>query len=185
MKFWTYFRAGLTAITLFFAFAAATFAGTAAIEMSQDAQQERGRQSLDVWTAAAVAYTWVDISTTGQPTGISGNDSTSGPIPLDISFRWFGTTQTAIRICTNGFLSFNSTANTGVNTAIPNVAEPNGAFAGHRWCDPDPWFYGPSILVADPSSWAPFHPTPAGQQAIADAVLGVLRGGDPGTVGVV
>ena len=128
MKFWTYFRAGLTAITLFFAFAAATFAGTAAIEMSQDAQQERGRQSLDVWTAAAVAYTWVDISTTGQPTGISGNDSTSGPIPLDISFRWQGTFQTAIRICTNGFLSFNSTANTGANTAIPSAAEPNGAF---------------------------------------------------------
>ena len=57
-----------------------------------------------------------------------------------------------------------------------SVAEPDAAFAGHRWCDPDPWNYGPSIFVTDPGSRAPFHPTPAGQRAFADAVLAARRG---------
>jgi lysophospholipase L1-like esterase len=56
------------------------------------------------------------------------------------------------------------------------VADPGPAFAGHRWCDADPWVYGTSILVTDASSTAPFHPTPAGQRAIAGAVLDVVRG---------
>jgi len=57
------------------------------------------------------------------------------------------------------------------------VANPGPAFEGHRWCDADPWVYGTSILVTDSSSTAPFHPTPAGQQAIADAVLESFRHG--------
>jgi lysophospholipase L1-like esterase len=56
------------------------------------------------------------------------------------------------------------------------IADPGPAFAGHRWCDADPWVYGTSILVGDASSTAPFHPTPAGQRAIADAVLDVVQG---------
>lgn len=51
------------------------------------------------------------------------------------------------------------------------VADPDPAFAGHRWCDPSPWVYGPSIFLTDTASRVPFHPTPAGQRAIADAVL--------------
>ena len=45
----------------------------------------------------------------------------------------------------------------------------------HRWCTDDPWAYGLSIYhLYDPSSFdsqAPFHPTPAGQAAIAEAVI--------------
>lgn len=59
------------------------------------------------------------------------------------------------------------------------VADPDPSFAGHRWCDRDPWVLGPSILVTDPDSRAPFHPTLAGQRAIAEAVL-AARGGVPG-----
>lgn len=59
------------------------------------------------------------------------------------------------------------------------VADPDPAFAGHRWCDPDPWVYGPSIFVTDPTSRAPFHPTPKGQRAIAAAVI-AARNGVPG-----
>jgi len=58
------------------------------------------------------------------------------------------------------------------------VADPGPAFAGHRWCDADPWVYGTSILVTNPSSTAPFHPTPAGQRAIAAAVLDALGRGE-------
>jgi lysophospholipase L1-like esterase len=41
---------------------------------------------------------------------------------------------------------------------------------GHKFCTSDPWTYGLSILWLNSSSQAPFHPTPAGQQAIAALV---------------
>jgi len=66
-----------------------------------------------------------------------------------------------------------------VDTPGVRVADPAPAFAGHRWCDADPWVHGPSIFVTDPSSRAPFHPTAAGQRAIAAAVL-AARGAVPG-----
>jgi PKD repeat protein len=54
------------------------------------------------------------------------------------------------------------------------VVPPPPAFSQHRWCTDDPWVYGPSIAVSHPTAMAPFHPTPAGQQAIADKVASVL-----------
>lgn len=60
------------------------------------------------------------------------------------------------------------------------VADADPAFAGHRWCDADPWVHGPSIFVTDPGSRAPFHPTLAGQRAIAAAVLATLGAGPDG-----
>ena len=46
--------------------------------------------------------------------------------------------------------------------------------ADHRFCSSDPWVYGLSIYhLTDRSSFksqAPFHPTPSGQQSIADFV---------------
>jgi lysophospholipase L1-like esterase len=65
------------------------------------------------------------------------------------------------------------------------VAEPDAAFAGHRWCAADPWVYGPSIFVADPASRVPFHPTPAGQRAYAEAVLAARNGGSTDSRGLV
>ena len=47
----------------------------------------------------------------------------------------------------------------------------SGVFDGHRWCSSQPWIYGLSIFkLTNPRSLlsqAPFHPTPAGQRAIA------------------
>jgi hypothetical protein len=55
-----------------------------------------------------------------------------------------------------------------------SVADVTGALSGHQWCSPDPWAYGASILALDPQSGAPAHPTPQGQQAIAQVVLTAL-----------
>ena len=56
-----------------------------------------------------------------------------------------------------------------------------GIMEGHKFCSTDPWVYGPSIVVPAVAGGsdggdnpAPFHPTPAGQQAIADRVLTAL-----------
>ncbi len=55
-----------------------------------------------------------------------------------------------------------------------SVVDIASALDGHRFCSTDPWAYGLSIYKLDEptSAWsqAPFHPTPAGQQAIADLV---------------
>ncbi len=56
---------------------------------------------------------------------------------------------------------------------ISNAYQP--ADVDHRWCSDTPWAYGMSIFhFTDPFSFyskAPFHPTPAGQQAIAEGVV--------------
>lgn len=56
------------------------------------------------------------------------------------------------------------------------IADASHALDGHEWCTPEPWAYGASVLSRNPASQAPFHPTPAGQQAIARVVLARLRG---------
>ena len=67
----------------------------------------------------------------------------------------------------------------------PNVAVADVSHAytpqrqNHRWCSRDPWAYGLSIIhVTDPlsiESQAPFHPTPAGQESIAEHVTPTVR----------
>jgi lysophospholipase L1-like esterase len=83
--------------------------------------------------------------------------------------------------------------NTGIRSAVAalaatdsnvSFADISGAIVGHTWCTPDPWDYGLSvitgggqaagILTASPKSQAPFHPTPAGQAAIAAIVAPVV-----------
>jgi hypothetical protein len=55
---------------------------------------------------------------------------------------------------------------------LQKAYQPNGV--DHRWCSGSPWAYGLSIYhFYDPSSFdsqAPFHPTPTGQQSIAQNV---------------
>ena len=77
----------------------------------------------------------------------------------------------------------------------PNVgfADIRNVLAGHTWCSSHPWDYGLSIDTTasalrnlflykltdgregQPLSPAPFHPTPAGQQAIAKVVLAKVQ----------
>lgn len=73
-----------------------------------------------------------------------------------------------------------------VSTTDPNVsfADISGALTGHTWCTSDPWDYGLSIRTQGGQlsnsfaiSWtslAPFHPTPAGQAAIANLMRPVV-----------
>jgi lysophospholipase L1-like esterase len=57
-----------------------------------------------------------------------------------------------------------------------SVADISHSLDGHEFCTDDPWTYGLTVLALDTSSNAPFHPTPAGQQAIAAIVEATLRG---------
>ena len=69
-----------------------------------------------------------------------------------------------------------------VASGFPNVVvvPAPASFAQHRWCDADPWVYGPSIDSPSPShplgsgNPTPFHPTPEGQHAIAENIASYL-----------
>jgi len=54
------------------------------------------------------------------------------------------------------------------------VVDLTNVLNGHQLCSSSPWVYGPSILYDDLDSPAPFHPTPSGQQAIANAMLSTI-----------
>ncbi len=89
----------------------------------------------------------------------------------------------------NAQLSYFNTLFTALNSTIrsavirlnnPNVSfvDISKALGGHTWCTSEPWDYGLSVnlqsgvlnLVSD----APFHPTPAGQAAMARLVQPVV-----------
>jgi hypothetical protein len=66
------------------------------------------------------------------------------------------------------------------NVAVADISQaysPQGV--SHIWCTDAPWAYGLSIYHEyDPDSFdsqAPFHPTPDGQNSIAEAVLATAR----------
>ncbi|RLE21839.1 MAG: hypothetical protein DRJ50_08580, partial [Actinobacteria bacterium] len=67
-------------------------------------------------------FTWYDISTVGTPVALTGDDENSGPIPLGFSFDFYGNTFDAVKVCTNGWLSFTSDKTTYSNPdLLPNV----------------------------------------------------------------
>lgn len=56
------------------------------------------------------------------------------------------------------------------------LADISKALAGHELCSGQPWVYGVSIWYSDFGNPAPFHPTPEGHQAIANAIKPLLVG---------
>lgn len=72
-------------------------------------------------------YQWVEISGVGTNTGITGDDENSGPFPLGFDYVYYGSTYDAVRVCSNGFLSFTSTSIEYLNTSIPDPTQPNDA----------------------------------------------------------
>jgi len=85
------------------------------------------------------AYSWVDISATGTTVAwASGtaDDGLSAALPLGFSFPFYGTDQTTVKVCSNGWLSFNTTSTTYTNQGIPNNAAPNSLVAPF-WDDLD------------------------------------------------
>ncbi len=92
-------------------------------------------------------YNWVEINGIGTSI-VDGDDLNSGPLNLGFSFSFYGTDYTAIRVCSNGWLSPTSTVTTYTNAAIPNVAEPNNMIAPF-WDDLNPGAGGSVYYYAD------------------------------------
>ena len=64
----------------------------------------------------------------------TGDDQNLGPFPIGFNFPFYGTPSTTVQVCTNGWLSFTSTATTYTNTPLPAAStepgEPGRAVLG-------------------------------------------------------
>ncbi|MDP3115266.1 MAG: choice-of-anchor D domain-containing protein [Candidatus Cloacimonadaceae bacterium] len=83
-------------------------------------------------------YNWIDVSTTGiEITGLTDDSFTATPIPLGMTFPFFGTDMTDVFVSSNGFLSFGAGSSSLSNTAIPTTAIPNNMI-NFFWDDMNP-----------------------------------------------
>jgi len=74
------------------------------------------------------AFNWIDISGLGTAVTLS-DDSNQGPFNLGFTFPFYGVDYTTFRVCSNGFVSFLSTATAYSNSALPATGAPlAGAF---------------------------------------------------------
>ncbi len=96
-----------------------------------------GYRWIDSDEPGGPVFSWTDISTTGQALGITADDATSAPVALGFSVPFYGTFFDSIRVCTNGWLSFTSTATSYSNQPLPNSGAPEN-FVAPLWDDLSP-----------------------------------------------
>lgn len=82
-------------------------------------------------------FNWQDISATGTPLNLTGDDATSPPVSLGFNFPFYGSFFDSIRVSTNGFLSFTSSSTAFSNQPLPNTGAPENLIAPF-WDDLDP-----------------------------------------------
>jgi len=74
------------------------------------------------------AYNWVEINSSGTALTL-GDDANSGALSLGFTFNHYGTNFTTVNVCSNGWLSFDSTSNSLSNYGIPYSVVPNNLLA--------------------------------------------------------
>ncbi len=75
------------------------------------------------------AFGWVDISAIGTPIPLNADDQNLGTFPIGFDFPFYGQTFNTFRACTNGFLSFTSTATSLTNYQLPSTSAPENLLA--------------------------------------------------------
>lgn len=95
-------------------------------------------------------YEWIDISSMGTSPG-SDDDANYGPIDLGFPFSFYGTEYATVQICTNGWMSFSSSAAAYTNQQIPGQDDPNNLIAPF-WDDLDPTSGGTIYYHSDPTN---------------------------------
>lgn len=103
------------------------------------------------WTdsdeAGGPVYSWVDITGSGSSVSL-GDDAYSSALNLGFTCNFYGIDYTSVKICSNGFLSFTSTATAYTNGSIPSTATPNDILALF-WDDLDPGSAGNIYYYSD------------------------------------
>ncbi|HKB07987.1 MAG TPA: S8 family serine peptidase, partial [Candidatus Polarisedimenticolia bacterium] len=99
------------------------------------------------------AFAWTDIASTGTLIGgLTGDDRTSGPVPLGFHMPFYGQVFDSVRVSTNGFLSFTSSRTDNVNLSLPSPGGP-GNLVAPFWDDLDFRTSGTAVYAADTDSF--------------------------------
>jgi len=99
-----------------------------------------------------------------------------------------GITGSELTFLENGLISLNGNISSDVTAAQTSdthlnvsLVDLSNVMSGHQWCTSDPWAYGASInfpvvngSIVPGHNQAPFHPTPAAQNAIYQAVKSAI-----------
>jgi subtilisin family serine protease len=83
-----------------------------------------GYSWIDSDAVGGPVFNWTDIGDTGTAAMTTGDDSNLGPFPIGFTFKYYDQQFTTFRVCSNGFISFSSTATTYTNAAIPSASAP-------------------------------------------------------------
>jgi hypothetical protein len=70
--------------------------------------------------AGGPVFRWTDISTAGKLIPGLGDDNNVGPIPIGFAFPFYDSVFTQFQFCTNGFISFTSSAVLFTNAPLPS-----------------------------------------------------------------
>ena len=88
-------------------------------------------------------YEWIDITGVGNYISMT-DDNNQGPFNIGFDFPFYGNLFNAIRICSNGWLSFTSTSTLYTNASIPTASDPNNLIAPW-WDDMNPSLGGGAV----------------------------------------
>jgi hypothetical protein len=122
------------------------------------------------------------------PSSVSSGCIDTGAGVLQGTYPNVGLTGGELSFLKNGLIDLNGNISSEVTYAQDPNHDPNlnvsfvsltNAMSGHEFCTTDPWMYGisiryPPIGGGPGNNPAPFHPTPAGQLAIYQAVKAAL-----------
>ncbi len=82
------------------------------------------------------AFNWIDISGVGTALTMT-DDTNQGPFDIGFTFPFYGNDFTTFRVCSNGFISFTSTATAYSNSGLPSSGAPVNLVAPF-WDDLNP-----------------------------------------------
>jgi len=88
-----------------------------------------GHQWIDSRETGGPVFQWTDIRDVGTSVPLSGDDAVSAPVPVGFSFPFYDGQFDSVRICTNGYLSFTSSAAEFNNQPLPNAGAPENLIA--------------------------------------------------------
>ncbi len=99
------------------------------VDFHSEAVPTPGRNDDPYYGVSSVGADFIDISTTGADTLLTGDDY-SFEIAIGFSFPFFGADQTSVWAGTNGFLTFDAAGSTYYsNQNFPNTLTPNNVIA--------------------------------------------------------
>ncbi len=74
-------------------------------------------------------FQWIDISGSGTPVALTGNNSISPKLNLGFPFNFYGVEYNELRVCTNGWLSFTTFSVAYNNVNLPSMLAPRAMIA--------------------------------------------------------